>query len=140
MLQHYSTCRWVELGALDVLQMLGRAGRPQYDTKGEGILITNHSELQYYLSLLNQQLPIESQMVSKLADMLNAEIVLGTVQNVRDAVTWLGYTYLYIRMMRQPALYGISHDHLKQDQLLEQHRADLIHTAALHLDRSGLVK
>lgn len=132
--------RWTELGALDVLQMLGRAGRPQYDTKGEGILITNHSELQYYLSLLNQQLPIESQMVSKLPDMLNAEIVLGTVQNVRDAVTWLGYTYLYIRMLRQPALYGISHDQLKQDPLLEQHRADLIHTAALHLDKSGLVK
>ncbi|KAJ8921892.1 hypothetical protein NQ315_008525 [Exocentrus adspersus] len=132
--------RWVELGALDVLQMLGRAGRPQYDTKGEGILITNHSELQYYLSLLNQQLPIESQMVSKLADMLNAEIVLGTVQNVKDAVNWLGYTYLYIRMMRQPTLYGISYDHMKQDKVLEQHRADLIHTAALHLDRSGLVK
>ena len=69
--------RWTELGALDVLQMLGRAGRPQYDTKGEGILITNHSELQYYLSLLNQQLPVESQMVSKLADVLNSELVLG---------------------------------------------------------------
>merc|ERR1719412_370414 len=69
--------RWTELGALDVLQMLGRAGRPQYDTKGEGILVTNHSELQYYLSLLNQQLPVESQMISKLADMLNAEVVLG---------------------------------------------------------------
>ena len=47
--------RWVELGALDVMQMLGRAGRPQYDTKGEGILLTSHSELQYYLSLMNQQ-------------------------------------------------------------------------------------
>ena len=69
--------RWMELSALDVLQMLGRAGRPQYDTKGEGILITNHSELQYYLSLLNQQLPVESQMVSKLADVLNSELVLG---------------------------------------------------------------
>lgn len=45
----------MELGALDVMQMLGRAGRPQYDTKGEGILITSHSELQYYLSLMNQQ-------------------------------------------------------------------------------------
>lgn len=63
--------------------MLGRAGRPQYDTKGEGILITSHGELQYYLSLLNQQLPIESQMVSKLPDMLNAEIVLGNVQNAK---------------------------------------------------------
>ena len=71
--------------------MLGRAGRPQYDTKGEGILITNHSELQYYLSLMNQQLPVESQFISKLADNLNAEIVLGTVQNAKDAVTWLGY-------------------------------------------------
>ena len=81
--------------------MLGRAGRPQYDTKGEGILITNHSELQYYLSLLNQQLPVESQMVSKLPDMLNAEIVSGTVQSVKDAVHWLGYTYLYIRMLRK---------------------------------------
>ena len=47
--------RWVELGMLDVLQMLGRAGRPQYDKKGEGILLTSHSELQYYLSLMNQQ-------------------------------------------------------------------------------------
>ncbi len=66
-----------------VTQMLGRAGRPQYDSKGEGILITSHGELQYYLSLLNQQLPIESQMVAKLPDMLNAEIVLGNVQNVK---------------------------------------------------------
>lgn len=40
--------------------MMGRAGRPQYDTLGEGIIITNYSELQYHLSLNNQQLPIES--------------------------------------------------------------------------------
>ena len=74
--------------------MLGRAGRPQYDTKGEGILITNHSELQYYLSLMNQQLPVESQFIAKLADQLNAEIVLGTVQNAREAVHWLGNSYV----------------------------------------------
>lgn len=90
--------RWVELSSQDMLQMLGRAGRPQYmtlgDSFGEGIIITNHSELQYYLSLMNQQLPIESQLVSKLADNLNAEIVLGTIRNRDEAVQWLGYTYL----------------------------------------------
>ena len=86
--------RWVELSSQDVLQMLGRAGRPQFDSFGEGIIITNHSELQYYLSLMNQQLPIESQFVSKLADNLNAEIVLGTIRNRDEAVQWLGYTYL----------------------------------------------
>ena len=36
------------------------------------------------------QLPVESQFISKLADNLNAEIVLGTVQNAKDAVNWLG--------------------------------------------------
>lgn len=76
--------------------MLGRAGRPQYDTKGEGILITSHGELQYYLSLLNQQLPIESQMVSKLPDMLNAEIVLGNVQNAKVSERAAGRTVMRI--------------------------------------------
>lgn len=132
--------RWVELGALDVLQMFGRAGRPQYDTKGEGILITSHSELQYYLSLLNQQLPVESQYIAKLVDNLNAELVLGTIRNAKEAVQWLGYTYLYIRMLRAPTLYGISHDELRADPLLEQRRKDLIHTAAMQLHKANLVK
>ncbi|ESN94050.1 hypothetical protein HELRODRAFT_102998 [Helobdella robusta] len=129
--------RWVELGALDVMQMMGRAGRPQFDTKGEGILITNHTELQYYLSLMNQQLPIESQFISKLPDNLNAEIVLGTVQNAKDAVKWLGYTYLYIRMIHSPALYSVPVD---SDLLLEGYRSDLIHTAASLLDKHNLIR
>ncbi|KAK7324395.1 hypothetical protein VNO77_27931 [Canavalia gladiata] len=131
---------WTELSPLDVMQMLGRAGRPQYDSYGEGIIVTGHSELQYYLSLMNQQLPIESQFVSKLADQLNAEIVLGTVQNAREACNWIGYTYLYVRMLRNPSLYGIAPDVLARDITLEERRADLIHTAATILDRNNLVK
>nr|XP_023887210.1 DExH-box ATP-dependent RNA helicase DExH12-like [Quercus suber]XP_023887211.1 DExH-box ATP-dependent RNA helicase DExH12-like [Quercus suber]XP_023887212.1 DExH-box ATP-dependent RNA helicase DExH12-like [Quercus suber]XP_023887213.1 DExH-box ATP-dependent RNA helicase DExH12-like [Quercus suber] len=131
---------WTELSPLDVMQMLGRAGRPQYDSYGEGIIITGHSELQYYLSLMNQQLPIESQFVSKLADQLNAEIVLGTVQNAREACNWLGYTYLYVRMLRNPTLYGLSPDALARDRDLEERRADLIHSAATILNKNNLVK
>lgn len=132
--------RWTELGALDIMQMLGRAGRPQYDERGEGILITNHSELQYYLSLMNQQLPVESQMISRLTDMLNAEVVLGTVSSVSEASNWLGYTFLYVRMLKNPTLYGISLDQARSDPLLEQRRADLIHTACTLLDKAGLIK
>ncbi len=56
------------------------AGRPQFDTFGEGIIITGHTELQFYLSLFNVQLPIESQFIATIPDNLNAEVVLGTVQ------------------------------------------------------------
>ncbi|CAF3659873.1 unnamed protein product [Rotaria sp. Silwood1] len=131
--------RWTELNALDVMQMLGRAGRPQYDKIGKGILITNYNELQYYLSLMNQQLPIESQMISKLIDNLNAEIVLGTIQNIHEAAEWLCYTYLYIRMKKHPQLYGVSNETLLTDNILLQRRLDLIHSAAVQLDKSHLI-
>lgn len=130
---------WVELSPQDVLQMLGRAGRPQYDTYGEGIVITQQSEIQYYLSLLNQQLPIESQMVGKLVDNLNAEIVLGNVRTRDEGVEWLGYTYLFVRMLRSPGLYSVGPEY-EEDEALEQKRVDLIHSAATVLKKSNLIK
>lgn len=132
--------RWAELSPLDVLQMLGRAGRPQYDNEGEGIIMTAHSELQYYLSLTNLQLPVESQMVKTLPDNLNAEIVLGTIQTINEAVDWLSYTFLYVRMLKNPNLYGISDKAATEDPTLKHRRTDLAHTAACMLERSHLVR
>ncbi len=44
---------WDELSPQDVMQMMGRAGRPQFDSFGEGVIITGAQELQFYLSLFN---------------------------------------------------------------------------------------
>lgn len=70
----------------------------------------------FLLSLLSAPLSLPlfflplllSLLIAKLADNLNAEIVLGNVQNAKEAVNWLGYTYLYIRMLQAPQLYGMS--------------------------------
>ena len=134
--------KWRELGPLDVLQMLGRAGRPQYDSEGEGVVITAHSELQYYLSLTNLQLPVESQMIKSLPDHLNAEIVLGNVCTIKDAADWIGYTFLYVRMLQNPTLYGIMNPEqtLKDDPTLKGRRMDLAHTASCILERNGLIR
>ena len=66
-----------DAGMLDVQQIFGRAGRPQFEDSGEGIIITAHDKLAKYLGMLTHQLPIESQFVKCLVDNLNAEIVLG---------------------------------------------------------------
>ena len=95
--------------------------------------------MQFYLSLLNQQLPIESQFVSKLADNLNAEVVLGNIRSRDEGVEWLGYTYLFVRMLRSPGLYSVGIDYA-DDDALKQKRVDLVHSAATVLEKCGLIK
>ena len=92
---------FTDLGISDVIQIFGRAGRPQYENFGTGILCTTSDKLDHYVALLTQQHPIESKLKEKLIDNLNAEISLGTVTNVDEGVQWLGYTYMINRMKKK---------------------------------------
>ncbi|NXQ47985.1 ASCC3 protein, partial [Catharus fuscescens] len=131
---------FVDLGILDVMQIFGRAGRPQFDKFGEGIIITTHDKLSHYLTLLTQQNPIESQFLESLADNLNAEIALGTVTNVEEAVKWISYTYLYVRMRANPLVYGISHKAYQMDPVLEKHREQLVIEVGRKLDKARMIR
>ena len=51
---------------------------------------------------------------------LPPEIVLGSVTNVREAVGWLGYSYLARRLERNPLAYGVSYDTLVMDPGLDR--------------------
>uniref|UniRef100_A0A8B9HI64 Activating signal cointegrator 1 complex subunit 3 n=1 Tax=Astyanax mexicanus TaxID=7994 RepID=A0A8B9HI64_ASTMX len=130
----------VDLGILDVMQIFGRAGRPQFDKYGEGTIITTHDKLSHYLTLLTQQNPIESQFHASLADNLNAEVALGTVTNVEEAVKWLSYTYLYVRMRANPLAYGINHKAYQMDPGLELYRKELVVEAGRKLDKARMIR
>uniref|UniRef100_A0AAR2JKC4 Activating signal cointegrator 1 complex subunit 3 n=1 Tax=Pygocentrus nattereri TaxID=42514 RepID=A0AAR2JKC4_PYGNA len=130
----------VDLGILDVMQIFGRAGRPQFDKYGEGTIITTHDKLSHYLTLLTQQNPIESQFHASLADNLNAEVALGTVTNVEEAVKWLSYTYLYVRMRANPLVYGINHKAYQMDPGLELYRKELVVEAGRKLDKARMIR
>jgi antiviral helicase SLH1 len=131
--------KFVDLGILDVLQIFGRAGRPQFQATGIGFICTTHDKLQHYLSAVTQQQPIESKFVRKIIDNLNAEIALGTVTTVQEAVQWLGYTYLYVRWKRNPLTYGIDWAEARDDPMLVQRRRDLVIRAARELQKSQMI-
>ncbi|KAI4303767.1 hypothetical protein MLD38_039362 [Melastoma candidum] len=131
---------WKDLGMLDVMQIFGRAGRPQFDKSGEGIIITSHDKLSYYLRLLTSQLPIESQFISSLKDNLNAEVALGTVTNVKEACAWLRYTYLAVRMRLNPLAYGVGWDEVVADPSLVLKQRALVTDAARSLDKAKMMR
>lgn len=129
----------VDLSILDVQQIFGRAGRPQFDTSGEATLITTHDAFSRYMDKLVRPVPIESNFVKQLADHLNAEVVGGTVTNLDEASRWLTYTYLYIRMLRNPLAYGISEDQKADDPVLRGRCMDLVTQAAKTLQRTKML-
>lgn len=131
--------KFVDVGILDVLQIFGRAGRPQFQDTGIGMILTSQDKLQHYLTTVTQQQPIESQFSKKMVDNLNAEISLGTVTSVPEAIAWLGYSYLIVRMRRNPIAYGIDWAEIRDDPMLVQRRRDLIINAARVLQKSQMI-
>ena len=65
---------------------------------------------------------------------------MGSILNIKDAVNYLSYTYLFVRMLRNPALYGVTPQDLVQDPLLLQRRTDLVHSAASMLEKHNMIK
>lgn len=130
---------FVDLGISDVIQIFGRAGRPQFEKYGTGILCTTSDRLDHYVSLITQQHPIESRLLAKLIDNLNAEISLGTVTTVDEAVQWLGYTYMYVRMRQNPFAYGIDWKELQEDPSLTIRRRTMVVDAARRLHRLQMI-
>lgn len=124
---------FIDLGISDVIQIFGRAGRPQFEKFGTGILCTSSDRLDHYVSLITQQHPIESKLLAKLIDNLNAEISLGTVTTIDEGIQWLGYTYMYVRMRQNPFAYGIDWKELQEDPSLTIRRRNMIVDAARRL-------
>ncbi|CAG8074883.1 unnamed protein product [Penicillium salamii] len=131
--------KFIDLSILDVMQIFGRAGRPQFQDTGIGFICTTHDKLNHYLSAVTAQQPIESRFSARLVDNLNAEISLGTVTSVPEAVQWLGYSYLFVRMKREPRNYGIEFAELRDDPMLVQRRRQLIIQAARVLQKSQMI-
>lgn len=131
--------KFVDLGILDVLQIFGRAGRPQFEDTGIGMICTTQDKLAHYLTAVTDQLPIESRFSAKLVDNLNAEIALGTVTSIPEAVQWIGYSYLFVRMRRNPMAYGIDWSEFQDDPSLVQRRRQLAIQAARTLQKCQMI-
>ncbi|MHB9287248.1 DEAD/DEAH box helicase [Halobacteriales archaeon Cl-PHB] len=87
----------VDMSPLDVLQMLGRAGRPGYDDRGYAWVVCDRGDADRYRRLLKEGKPIESRLAEDLDAHLNAEIALGTVETLGEAMDWLETTFYFVR-------------------------------------------
>ena len=97
--------RYVDMPITDVLQMIGRAGRPQYDHQGVAMVLVHDIKKGFYKKFLYEPFPVESSLLNVLTDHLNAEIVSGTIQTRQDALDYMTWTFFFRRLLQNPSYY-----------------------------------
>jgi ATP-dependent DNA helicase HFM1/MER3 len=97
-----------EYSDLEVMQMLGRAGRPQFDDSATAIILTRAINKDRYERMVSGREILESTLHLNLREHLNSEIVLGTITDLESAARWLGGTFLSVRMRRNPDHYRLA--------------------------------
>ena len=120
------TKRYQDFPITDVLQMMGRAGRPQFDKSGCCVILVHEPKKTFYKKFLYEPFPVESSLSENLCDHFNAEIVSGTIKTKQDAVDYLTWTYFFRRLLKNPTYYNL--DTIQSDNLNE-YLSDLVENA-----------
>ena len=108
----YNGRNYTEYTELEILQMIGRAGRPQFDTSAVVVIMTDPVNKSRYENLIAGMRPIESTLHLNLAEHLNSEIATGGIRDIEEALDWLTKSYLYIRLLTNPEFYECHEDQM----------------------------
>ena len=84
---------WREYSESQVLQMAGRAGRPQFCDTATVVIMTEESMKRHYERLIGGTQLVESNLLKHLHQHLNAEIILGSEQYL---IPWTDLTHILI--------------------------------------------
>jgi ATP-dependent DNA helicase HFM1/MER3 len=126
-----------EYSDLEMMQMLGRAGRPQYDDSAVAVIMTRQAKVRRYEMLVAGQDLVESKLHLNLVDHMNAEIGLGTISDLLSARKWLRGTFLYVRLQKNPSFYKL--DGSRSGQSIEEQVDDICFRDITLLRKTNLV-
>ena len=118
--------------------MMGRAGRPQFDTSGVAVIMVHDVKKSFYKKFLYEPFPVESSLIDQLHDHFNAEIVNGTIASKQDAVRYLTWTFFYRRLLENPAYYGL--DDATSADAVDAYLSDLVDATVEDLVEAGTIR
>ncbi|KAH9928154.1 uncharacterized protein B0H18DRAFT_875089 [Fomitopsis serialis] len=125
-----------EYSDLDIMQMMGRAGRPQFDKEGVAIILCESELEAKYKALVQGQTVLESSLHLNLSEHINSEVGLGTITDLDTAKKWLHNSFLYRRIQKNPRHYAIGKD---SSQTWQQKVDDIVVQSITKLQEAGLV-
>ena len=128
-----------EYTKMEIDQMCGRAGRPQYDKKGIAVIMTESYKTEKFEEISNEK--IESHLKPNIVEHINAEIATGIIKDMNTALIWIKNTFMFVRMKKEPAIFGIRPQFgKKENKIIEQYLQNLIQKTFKDLSESNLIE
>ncbi len=128
--------RYVDYPVTDILQMMGRAGRPQFDTEAVAVIMCEESKKNFLKKFLYEPFPVESCLGNRMCETINAEVSIGTISSLSDAIGYLGWTYYSRRVKLNPSYYGAKSS---EDEDQVEFFTTLVHETTKKLHEQGCV-
>lgn len=100
-----------EYSCMEVMQMLGRAGRPQFESEAAAVILCHDNVKTRYERMITGEETVESSLHQTLIEHLNAEVSIGSIIHMESAKQWLTGTFLHVRLRRNPEYYNIQQMH-----------------------------
>jgi len=134
-----------DMDLTDVLQMLGRAGRPQFDNSGVARIFTQDAKKDFYKHFLHTGFPVESSLHTVLDNHLCAEVSAETILTKQDALDYLTWTFFFRRLHKNPSYYGLEisaeeHNTIAAQQLANDFMVDMVNKSLDELMLSKCVE
>jgi antiviral helicase SLH1 len=133
-----------DMDLTDVLQMLGRAGRPQFDSSGIARIFTQDAKKAFYKHFLHTGFPVESSLHLVLDNHLGAEVSAGTIATKQDALDYLTWTFFFRRLHKNPTYYGLEisaeeHNTIAAQALANDYMIEMVDHSLDELAESGCI-
>lgn len=95
--------RGIDIATYDVQQMIGRAGRPKYDTEGDAYVLVPRSTAKRHERRIREGEPIVSTMTraAALREHLLAAIYNSRVHSAADMAEWYKRTFAYHQLTKE---------------------------------------
>ena len=110
-----------DLDQASLLQMIGRAGRPGFDTSGTAVIMTDNKSKRIFERLASSGLrPAISKLRTKMDEVINTEISQKVITSTDSAMDWIRGTLFAIQLQSNPSLFGLGGQpsHVVEETLL----------------------
>ncbi|KAJ2245412.1 ATP-dependent DNA helicase MER3, partial [Coemansia sp. RSA 455] len=106
----YTDNNYKEYAQSEVLQFIGRAGRPQFGPSGKAIILTEKTMVKSYQNLVSGSEILESSLCPELVRWILGGLYRREFTSTSDVTKWLSRSFLAVRAKKNPLKYVSSND------------------------------